>query len=155
MVCATAAKPCKQLKIWHSRGMKRPSHLTKRLAQHIVCDRSAKSLLNTGGRRRREIESKLGAAMLLELNGKKSIGVSIKTPIIIGKTVASKGARPIKACGKKHRKQMRLQRHLQLLSWCVHIGGLTSKAQARGTKGPEPRSGTGCAIPRCLQREPV
>jgi hypothetical protein len=32
---------------------------------------------------------------------------------------------------------------------------LTSRAQARGTKGREPRSGTGPAIPRCLQREAV
>jgi hypothetical protein len=29
---------------------------------------------------------------------------------------------------------------------------VTSRAQARGAKGREPRSGTGCAIPRCLQR---
>jgi hypothetical protein len=29
---------------------------------------------------------------------------------------------------------------------------LTSRAQARGTKRHEPRSGTGTAIPRCLQR---
>ena len=29
---------------------------------------------------------------------------------------------------------------------------LTSRAQARGTKQREPRSGTGTAIPRCLQR---
>ena len=36
----------------------------------------------------------------------------------------------------------------------VHGGwsGLTSRAQARGTKNREPRSGTGPAIPRCLQR---
>jgi hypothetical protein len=30
--------------------------------------------------------------------------------------------------------------------------GLTSRAQARGTNQREPRSGTGDAIPRCLQR---
>ena len=30
--------------------------------------------------------------------------------------------------------------------------GLTSRAQARGTNQREPRSGTGSAIPRCLQR---
>src|SRR5208283_55302 len=30
--------------------------------------------------------------------------------------------------------------------------GLTSRAQARGTNQREPRSGTGPAIPRCLQR---
>ncbi len=29
---------------------------------------------------------------------------------------------------------------------------LTIRAQARGTNQREPRSGTGCAIPRCLQR---
>ena len=32
------------------------------------------------------------------------------------------------------------------------VSGLTSRAQARGTNQREPRSGTGTAIPRCLQR---
>src|ERR1035441_9202453 len=36
--------------------------------------------------------------------------------------------------------------------WWRVSGGLTSRTQARGTKGREPRSGTGTAITRCLQR---
>jgi len=37
---------------------------------------------------------------------------------------------------------------------CLHgaRSGLTSRAQARGTNQRKPRSGTGTAIPRCLQR---
>src|SRR5208282_529265 len=42
------------------------------------------------------------------------------------------------------------------LGWTVgehgRLSRLTSRAQARGTKGREPRSGTESAIPRCLQR---
>ena len=34
----------------------------------------------------------------------------------------------------------------------MFVIGLTSRAQARGTNQREPRSGTGDAIPRCLQR---
>src|ERR1039458_1069631 len=40
--------------------------------------------------------------------------------------------------------------------WCckitAHLRRLTFRAQARGTNQREPRSGTGPAIPRCLQR---
>ena len=58
--------------------------------------------------------------------------------------------------GRNKHDENRIFRRGRLPGWWQKskhaCGGLTSRAQARGTNQREPRSGTGPAIPRCLQR---
>ena len=54
----------------------------------------------------------------------------------------------------KHQNKVCCRRNSNQCALSCHVvrSGLTSRAQARGTNWYEPRSGTGTAIPRCLQR---
>jgi hypothetical protein len=54
---------------------------------------------------------------------------------------------------KNHRRRFRYSAHATKCDVSLMArSSLTAKAQARGTNQREPRSGTGPAIPRCLQR---